>query len=78
MLNKMKAEGLAAIAARQSAFDDYNAAMGEAIKTTTWYTGGCDSWYMDKSGIPNLYPWSPTQYLKSMHNPDYSEYRLIS
>ena len=78
MLDKMKAEGLAAIAARQSAFDDYNAEMGEAIKTTTWYTGGCDSWYMDKSGIPNLYPWSPTRYLKSMHNPDYSEYRLIS
>jgi cation diffusion facilitator CzcD-associated flavoprotein CzcO len=77
MLDRMKADGLAAIAAKQSAFDDYNAAMGEAIKTTTWATGGCNSWYMDKSGVPNLYPWFPTRYLKEMHTPVYSEYRLI-
>lgn len=76
MLDKMKEDGLAAIAPRQSAFDDYNSAMGEAIKNTTWYTGGCDSWYIDKSGVPNLYPWSPAQYLKDMHNPDFSEYHL--
>ena len=77
MLNKMKADGLAAIAAKKSAFEAYNAAMGEAIKTTTWVTGGCDSWYIDKSGVPNLYPWFPVRYLKDMHNPDYEEYNLI-
>ncbi len=77
MLDRMKKDGLAAIAPKQSAFEDYNAAMGEAIKTTTWATGGCKSWYLDKSGVPNLYPWFPTRYLKEMHNPVYSEYRLI-
>jgi hypothetical protein len=77
MLDHMKAEGLAAIAAKQTAYDDYNAAMGEAIKNTTWATGGCTSWYFDKSGVPNLYPWKPLHYLKSMRNPDYSEYHLI-
>lgn len=77
MLDRMKADGLAAIAPRQSAFDDYNAAMSEAIKTTTWATGGCKSWYIDKSGVPNLYPWFPVRYLKEMHNPVFSEYRLI-
>jgi len=77
MLDRMKKDGLAAIAPKQSAFEDYNAAMGEAIRTTTWATGGCKSWYFDKSGVPNLYPWFPTRYLKEMHNPVYSEYRLI-
>jgi cation diffusion facilitator CzcD-associated flavoprotein CzcO len=77
MLDRMKTDGLAAIAPKQSAFEDYNAAMGEAIKTTTWATGGCKSWYFDKSGVPNLYPWFPSRYLKEMHNPVYSEYRLI-
>lgn len=77
MLDRMKTDGLAAIAARQSACDDYNAAMGEAIKNTSWVTGGCDSWYIDKTGTPNLYPWLPVRYLKEMHNPDYSEYHLI-
>ncbi len=77
MLDRMKTDGLAAIAPKQSAFEDYNTAMGEAIKSTTWATGGCKSWYFDKSGVPNLYPWFPTRYLKEMHNPVYSEYRLI-
>jgi cation diffusion facilitator CzcD-associated flavoprotein CzcO len=77
MLDRMKKDGLAAIAPKQSAFEDYNAAMGEAIRTTTWATGGCKSWYFDKSGVPNLYPWFPTRYLKEMHHPVYSEYRLI-
>ncbi len=77
MLDRMKADGLAAIAPTQSAYERYNAAMREAIKTTTWATGGCKSWYIDKSGVPNLYPWFPMRYLKEMHDPDYSEYRLI-
>lgn len=77
MLDRMKSDGLAAIAARQSACDDYNAAMGEAIKNTSWVTGGCDSWYIDKTGTPNLYPWLPVRYLKEMHHPDYSEYHLV-
>lgn len=77
MLDRMKADGLAAIAPKQSAFDEYNAAMGEAIKTTVWVTGGCKSWYIDKSGVPNLYPWFPVRYLKEMRSPVYDEYRLI-
>lgn len=77
MLDRMKTDGLAAIAARQSACDDYNAAIGVAIKKTSWVTGGCDSWYIDKTGTPNLYPWYPVRYLKEMHNPDYAEYHLV-
>ncbi|NQX90369.1 MAG: NAD(P)/FAD-dependent oxidoreductase [Halioglobus sp.] len=78
MLDRMKTDALSAITPRQSAFENYNSAMGEAIKHTTWYTGGCESWYIDKSGVPNLYPWSPAQYLEEMRNPDFSEYHLLS
>jgi cation diffusion facilitator CzcD-associated flavoprotein CzcO len=77
MLNRMRDDGLRAIAPKQSAFEDYNAAMAEAIKGTTWVTGGCTSWYFDKSGQPNLYPWFPVRYLKDMHNPDFTEYHLV-
>jgi cation diffusion facilitator CzcD-associated flavoprotein CzcO len=76
MLDRMKSDGLSAIAAKDTACADYNAAMGEAITQTVWVTGGCNSWYMDKSGSPNLYPWIPSRYLREMHNPDYSEYHL--
>jgi cation diffusion facilitator CzcD-associated flavoprotein CzcO len=77
MLDRMKNDGLSTIAAKDKACSDYNNAMSEAVTQTVWVTGGCNSWYMDKSGSPNLYPWIPSRYLKEMHNPDYSEYHLI-
>ncbi|NIP15870.1 MAG: NAD(P)-binding domain-containing protein [Pseudomonadales bacterium] len=75
MLDRMKRRHLVAMTAREEAYRDYNSAMQEAVKDTVWMTGGCTSWYIDKTGIPNLYPWEPTRYLKSMRKPDFSEYR---
>ncbi len=77
MLDRMKADGLEAIAPREDAFFAYNESMGEAIGDTVWVTGGCTSWYMDKTGRPNLYPWPPQRYLREMRNPDLSEFRLM-
>lgn len=76
-LEKMRDDGLAAVAPKQEAFEAYNALMATQIPKTTWATGGCDSWYLDKSGQPNIYPFPPAQYRQEMLNPDYSEYRLM-
>lgn len=76
-LNKMRADRLAAIAPTQEAYEAYNATMAAAIPTTTWATGGCDSWYLDKSGKPNIYPFPPSVFRHEMHNPDFSEYRMM-
>lgn len=77
MLDKMKRDGLVAIAAKEEACSAYNEAMRETLPNTVWVTGGCTSWYMDESGLPNLYPWPPQRYLKEMHRLDFSEFRLI-
>lgn len=77
MLDRMRDDRLAAVAVREDAFRSYNDAMREAVTKTIWVTGGCNSWYIDKSGLPNLYPWKPTQYLKDMRRPQFSEFRLI-
>ncbi len=77
MLDRMKADGLAAIAVREEAFAAYNDEMKRRIPSTVWVTGGCTSWYMDKTGMPNLYPWPPKRYLQEMHSPDFSEFRLM-
>lgn len=78
MLNKMRAEGLEAMAPTQEAFERYNAELKARIPHTIWASGGCTSWYMDKTGTPNLYPFPPQQYLDDMHAPDFSEYRMIA
>ncbi len=76
MLDKMKQGGHAAIAAREDSFVAYNEAMREAMPNTVWMSGGCTSWYMDASGLPNLYPWAPERYLKAMRQPDFGEFDL--
>ncbi len=76
-LNKLRDDGLAAIAPTREAYDAYNASMAEPIRHTTWATGGCDSWYLDKSGKPNIYPWLPEVYREEMQHVDFSEYRLL-
>jgi cation diffusion facilitator CzcD-associated flavoprotein CzcO len=78
MLDKMKQGHHVAIAAKEEAFSSYNDAMRETLPNTIWVTGGCTSWYMDKSGLPNLYPWAPEKYLEEMHRPDFSEFRLMN
>lgn len=77
MLDKMRDYGLQAIAAKQEAFEAYNAHMQARVPSTVWATGGCSSWYFDKSGTPNLYPFKPHKYLDDMHDPDFGEYRLM-
>lgn len=76
-LEKMRRDRLAAVVPTQEAYDAYNAAMAEAIPNTTWATGGCDSWYLDASGKPNIYPFPPAVFRRDMQNPDFSEYRLL-
>ncbi len=76
-LDKMKGEKLDAFCVSQEAFDDFNRQIAEAMPKTVWASGGCDSWYIDESGQPNLYPWHPREFYKSMQQVDFSEYRLI-
>jgi cation diffusion facilitator CzcD-associated flavoprotein CzcO len=76
-LNKMKSEQLAAFAVKDEAYAAYNEAISKQAPKTIWATGGCDSWYIDKTGQPNLYPWHPRQFYEEMKQPDFSEYRLI-
>lgn len=75
-LDKMKAEQSASIEVKPEVFESLNRDMAEAVRTTTWATGGCASWYIDKTGIPNLYPWHPSRFYKEMEQPDFSEYKL--
>jgi len=76
-LDEMRKRGADAMAPSQEAFEAYNTAIAAALPQTVWVTGGCDSWYLDKSGLPNLYPFHTRRFRHEMLNPDFSEYRHI-
>ena len=76
MLDNMRKSSLQALAPKRKAYEDYNADLAKAAKNTVWVTGGCDSWYIDASGLPNLYSHEPQRYLRDMHALDLQEYEM--
>ena len=74
MLNQMKKHKFSSLVPRQDAYRAYNESMIERVQDTVWVTGGCDSWYIDDAGHPNLYPFPPQKYLQEMHKPNLNEY----
>ena len=40
-----------------------------AAKHTIWYTGGCNSWYLDAQGIPASWPWTYSRFVAEMTAP---------
>lgn len=52
-----------------AAMDDYNDFLRRAMPGTVWVTG-CDSWYLGKNGLPELWPFRPAKFVELMHEPD--------
>ena len=77
MLDKMRQTKLHGLAPKQAAYEEYNNGLAKAAEGTVWVTGGCDSWYIDASGLPNLYSHAPHEYLRDMHGLDLEEYDTL-
>lgn len=57
------------------ATEQFNAQIRSALPRTVW-ASGCDSWYLGKDGVPELWPWNPRRYRAMLMQPDRSEYRM--
>lgn len=57
------------------ALKEYETARGEAAKRTV-FASGCKSWYLDKFGVPLVWPWSYATFVEKMSKPDLGDYRL--
>ncbi|MGW4242196.1 flavin-containing monooxygenase [Nocardia sp. NPDC004722] len=75
-LRRWQAGEFASIAPTAAATDRYNARMRAAAPSTVWTTG-CQSWYLGKDGLPELWPWTPGAYEKLIRStPDPVDYDL--
>lgn len=54
-----------------AAFDEERIA---AAKKTIWYTGGCQSWYLDAQGIPASWPWTYSRFVEEMSEPKWANF----
>ena len=77
-LDKMKKDNLAVMGSSAAAYQHFNDELKRSVQKTTWATGGCQSWYIDGSGDPNLYSHPPRQFYRDMKHPNFSEFIVES
>jgi cation diffusion facilitator CzcD-associated flavoprotein CzcO len=58
-----------------SATDAFNAEVRAAMPNTVWTTG-CDSWYLGKDGLPEVWPFTPGRHRAMLANTDLDQYEL--
>ncbi len=64
-----------AVAPKPEATRRFHETLLEAMKGTVWVTG-CNSWYLDKDGVPITWPWSARRFHRDLRKPDLSEFDL--
>jgi cation diffusion facilitator CzcD-associated flavoprotein CzcO len=64
------------IAPTTQAMADYERRRVDAAKRTVWYRGGCQSWYLDKQGIPASWPWNYSYFVDRMSTPRWQDFDL--
>jgi len=63
------------VAPTEDATAKFNTEMREAMPGTVGSTG-CSSWYLDKDGLPKLWPWTPDRHRARLADPDLDAYDL--
>jgi cation diffusion facilitator CzcD-associated flavoprotein CzcO len=58
-----------AVAPTQQATARFNAHMRASMPGTVWVTG-CQSWYLGKDGLPELWPWTPDRHRAMLRHVD--------
>jgi cation diffusion facilitator CzcD-associated flavoprotein CzcO len=57
----------------EAATKDYNEEMKAAMPGTVWSTG-CNSWYIGKDGLPEVFPWEPVRHRELLAAPERSDF----
>jgi len=77
LMETVRAKGHASICATKKATQEFDEQRVAAAATSIWSTG-CNSWYLDKQGIPMSWPWSYDRFAQAMAAPKLSDFELAS
>ena len=75
LMEEIRAGRCAQISASPEATENFEVERSEAAKKSIWATG-CNSWYLDKNGVPASWPWSRARFFEEMTNPQLEAYDL--
>jgi hypothetical protein len=60
-----------------SATAEFNAEMKRDLPGTVW-ASGCQSWYLDQDGLPELWPWTPARHRELLAEPNLADFVMRS
>ena len=72
-INQIRDGRIVSVAPTDVATKDYNEQMKAAMPQTIWTTG-CNSWYLGKDGLPELFPWAPVRHRELLASPETSDF----
>ena len=76
-IDKLAQDAYAEISPYPESMQQFETERMAAARQTVWYKGGCNSWYLDKNGIPASWPWSYSRFVKEMAEPDWGAFECI-
>jgi cation diffusion facilitator CzcD-associated flavoprotein CzcO len=62
-----------AAAPTEAATKEYNESMKADMPQTIWVSG-CNSWYIGKDGLPELFPWTPETHRELLRQPEVTDF----
>ena len=75
LMEKIRAGECREISANSAATLRFEKDRSNAAKQSIWATG-CNSWYLDKNGVPASWPWSRARFFEEMSAPKIESYDL--
>jgi cation diffusion facilitator CzcD-associated flavoprotein CzcO len=64
------------MAPTEEALTRFEAEVREALPDTIW-TSGCDSWYLNSSGVPALWPWEQKRHRELLREPVLEDFEIV-
>jgi cation diffusion facilitator CzcD-associated flavoprotein CzcO len=77
LLDRIAGENLL-LKPREEATREWLSGVRELARTTVWAKGGCNSWYLDKTGTPTYNPVSISDLKQSMAEPIWDDFEATS
>lgn len=73
LIERGEQAGVAGLSAKPEALAQYDNDRKQAAKGSV-FGSGCHSWYLDKNGVPNTWPWSQSRFRQEMLAPVWQDY----
>ena len=73
LIERVQGSDVVGLSASPAALAQYDQERLKAAKGSV-FGSGCNSWYLDKNGVPNTWPWSQSRFRQEMSEPVWQDF----